>query len=77
MEKPQLRTLKELQAWLGVANYLRKYIEKYAEIVQPLYDIMELKNIPKNLRKRNGAPDGKIVNIEWNDKAEENFEKLK
>jgi hypothetical protein len=40
--------INELQSWLGVANYLRKYIEKYAEIVQPLYDIMDLKNVPNH-----------------------------
>jgi hypothetical protein len=36
-EKPRPETLKELQAWLGAANYLRKYIGNYAEIVQPSY----------------------------------------
>jgi hypothetical protein len=46
-QKPRPETLKELQAWLGAANYLRKYIGNHAEIVQPLYDIMDLKNVPK------------------------------
>jgi hypothetical protein len=76
-QKPRPETLKELQAWLGAANYLRKYIENYAEIVQPLYDVMDLKNVPKSLRKRNGAPNGKKILIQWNDKANECFEKLK
>jgi hypothetical protein len=27
---------KPLQAWLGAANYLRKYINDYAYVVKPL-----------------------------------------
>ena len=76
-EKPKPETLNELQAWLGAANYLRKYIENYAEIVQPLYNIMDLKNVPKSLRKRNGAPNGKKVIVQWNKLAEEKFEMLR
>jgi hypothetical protein len=41
-QKPRPETLKELQAWLGAANYLRKYIVNYAEIVQPFYYVMDL-----------------------------------
>lgn len=77
INKPKPTSLNELQSWLGVANYLRKYIEKYAEVVQPLYDIMDLKNVPKSLRKRNGAPNGKKVIIQWNNNADIHFEKLK
>jgi hypothetical protein len=76
-EKSRLETLKELQACLGAANYLRKYIGNYAEKVQPLYDVTDLKNVPKSLRKRNGAPNGKKVIIQWNDDTTECFEKLK
>ena len=70
-------TLKELQAWLGASNYLRRYIEEYASITQPLYDIMDLKNVPKALRKRNGAPNGSKIYIEWTLEADNGFEKLK
>ena len=29
------KTLQELQRWLGVANYLRKYIKDYAKMAKP------------------------------------------
>ena len=77
MEKPQPSTLKELQAWLGVANYMRKYIKNYAKVVKPLYDLMDIKNVPNKLRKKNGAPDGKKVFIEWNEIAQKHFSRLK
>jgi hypothetical protein len=64
-EKKKPTTLKDLQSWLGAANYLRKYIKCYAWIVQPLYDIMQLKAVPKSLRKRDGAPDRKKIEIQW------------
>jgi hypothetical protein len=70
-------TVNELQSWLGVANYYRKFIENYADLAKPLYDLMGLKNVPKNCRKRNGAVDGKKVIITWTNEAEVNFEKLK
>ncbi len=47
-KKPQPKLLNELQAWLGTANYLRRYIKDYAEITQPLYQMMDLKNVQKH-----------------------------
>jgi hypothetical protein len=38
---------------------------------------MDLKNVPKCLRKRNGAPNGNKVIIKWNSEANESFEKLR
>ena len=76
-DKPKPTTLQELQAWLGAANYLRKYIDDYTQMVQPLYNMMQLKNIPKHLRKRNGAPNGKKVIIKWSEETEMCFNKLK
>ncbi len=76
-QKPKPETLKELQAWLGTANYLRRYIKDYADIVKPLYDAMDLKNVPKNLRKKNGAPNGNKVIIKWKSETNESFEKLR
>ena len=70
-------TLKELQRWLGVGNYLRKYIKNYAELAKPLYDLMDLKNVPKELRKRNGAPYGKLINVEWTSETTEAWENLR
>ena len=76
-KRPKPVTLKELQAWLGASNYLRRYIKEYAEITKSLYDAMDLKNVPKALRKRNGALNGNKVYIEWTVEAANGFEKLK
>jgi hypothetical protein len=69
--------LKELQSWLGVTNYYRRFIEHYATIAQPLYDLMGLSEVPKQFRKRNGAVDGNKVLITWTEEAEKSFDKLK
>ena len=63
------KTLADLQILLGMANYSRTYIPKYAEPVKPLYDLMDLKNVPINLKKKNGAANGKNIVLEWNDET--------
>ena len=63
---PRPVLLKELQGWLGVANYQRNYIQGYA---QPLNVIMELKKVPKSLRKKNCGPDGKKFGDRGNGEA--------
>ncbi len=68
-------TLKALKSWLGAANQYRKYIPRYAEITKPSYDLMEIQEVPKNLRKKNGSPDGK--KSLWNKEVEMKFEELK
>lgn len=65
-----------MQSWLGTANQYRKYIQHYAEITKPLYDMMGLKNVDKKFRIRNGAVDGSKVNIEWNKETNEHFDRL-
>ena len=44
-----------LLSWLGASNQYRKFIPKYAELAKPLYDLLRLKDVLKNLRKKNGA----------------------
>ena len=73
-EKPT--TLKGLQGWLGAANYLRKYIPDYAQITQPLYNLVDQKNKSKSKRKRNGEPDGNKVVVTWTELATKHFERL-
>ena len=46
-------------------------------MVLSLYNMMQFKNIPNDLRKRNGAPNGKKVIIEWAEETEKVFNKLK
>ena len=75
---PRPKTVADLQRLLGMTNYSRIYIPKYAEIVQPLYDLMNLKEVPAYQRKRsNGAVDGKKVNLIWNEKSLDALERLK
>lgn len=54
ISKPQ--TIADLQRLMGIANYSRQYITNYAELVRPLYALMNLKDVPNNARKKsNGA----------------------
>jgi len=39
--------------------------------------MMDLKNVPKSLRKKNGAPNGKKIYVKWTDETNKCFEKLK
>ena len=72
MKRPQ--TLAELQRLLRMKNFSRAYIPRYAEIAKQLYDLMNVKNVPENLRKKNGAPNGKKVVIDWTRVVIEAFE---
>ena len=74
MKRPE--TLAELQRLLGMTNYSRTYIPNYAEITKPLYDLMDIKNVPDKLLKRNGAPNGKKVILKWTAETIQAFDKL-
>ncbi|CAF0924464.1 unnamed protein product [Brachionus calyciflorus] len=77
LEKPKPINIRELQCWFGIAKGYRTFIDGYAQIVNPMYDLMGLKDVPKKFRKKNGTVNGKKVAIELNQDAETNFEKLK
>ena len=47
MKRPE--TLAELQRLLGLTNYSRTYIQDYAELTKPLYELMDIKNVPEKL----------------------------
>ena len=63
MELDKPKNIQELQSWLGVANQYRKYIQNYAEIAKPLYELIGLKDVSKQFRKKNEAVNGKKVLI--------------
>src|SRR5205085_8125498 len=44
---PQPQTLKELQSFLGLANYYRKFIENYSRIAAPLTDALQKMSISR------------------------------
>ena len=70
------KTLADLQRLLGMANFSRTYIPKYSELVKPLYDLMDINNVPENLKKKNGVANGKKIILEWNVVAMEALNKL-
>ena len=70
-------TIFDLQRLLGMTNYCRNYIPRYAHLVKPLYDLMDLKNAPTSAKKKNGAVNGKKVNLLWNDDALKAFSELR
>ena len=73
---PLAITYKSLQSALGIFNYQRPFIENYAAHAQPLYDMLELKNIPKNFIKKNGLANGKYL-LEWTPREINQFELMK
>ncbi len=55
------KTKKELQRFLGFANFYRKYLKKLGEISEPLYNLLKSKN----------------ETLIWTNKEEEAFNKIK
>jgi hypothetical protein len=62
---PLPKTLKQLRAFLGVTGYCRIWILGYADLARPLYQI--LKEAQKDIQPF----------IEWDDKSENAFHRLK
>jgi hypothetical protein len=62
---PLPKTLKQLRAFLGVTGYCRIWILGYADLARPLYQI--LKEAQKDTQPF----------IEWDDKSENAFHRLK
>ena len=65
MDFPQPRILRELQSFLGLANYYRKFIANFSKIVLPLINATR-SNIQDNLRP-----------IEWTESMQTAFDVLK
>ncbi len=65
---PRPLTVYDVRAFLGLANYFRRFILNYAKIAAPLYDL-----IKGNVSRRK-APK---TTVPWNPKCEEAFDKLK
>lgn len=40
MKFPEPKTLKQVQSFIGLTSYLRKYIEGYSIIAKPLTDLL-------------------------------------
>jgi len=61
---PLAISYKSLQSALGIFNYQRPFIYNYAEHAQPLYDMLEVMNVPKKFIKSNGLVNGKFA-LNW------------
>jgi hypothetical protein len=48
LRNANVKTVKDLRGFLGLANFYRRWIPKYATLVAPLYDL--LKNTPTSLK---------------------------
>jgi len=73
---PKPKTITELNGFLGLASYYRRFIKNFSTIAKPLNDLM------KNIEYKKGTKQkeqNKIISIEekWNTKQEESFENLK
>ena len=44
IEWPVLKSVKDVQKFLGLANYYRRFIKDFAKIVRPLYEMMRKEN---------------------------------
>jgi hypothetical protein len=66
-EFAQPRRMKDIQAFLGLTGYYRRFIQNYAKIAEPL-----LKQIRNNKHERNTN-----YHIIWNDECEKAFDTLK
>src|SRR5438552_566286 len=62
---PQPKTLKELQSFLGLANYYRKFIANFSRIALPLTDATQ------------NASSSNLQPIEWIDKMQTAFKEIK
>lgn len=64
---PRPKTLRELQSFLGLANYYRKFLENFSKMARPLYELTKM-------GKRKTKPSQLI---DWNNEAEMSFVKIK
>ena len=64
---PRPQTVRQLQSFLGLINYYRRYIKNYAHIASPLHKLTGGRVNETKLKKE----------IQWNAEAEVAFEKLK
>ena len=67
------RTIKELRAFIGFTGYYRKYVEKYAKIARPLYDLI----IDSNKYLKNKRTKDIDIQEKWSEKCETSFKQLK
>ncbi|CAF1025965.1 unnamed protein product, partial [Brachionus calyciflorus] len=69
--------MQQLQSFFGLTGFYRKFIESYAKIVKPLYELMHLQNLASNFKNKNGKILTRRVVLDWNQDADDSFYLLK
>ena len=49
---PTLRNMKNIQRFIGLASYFRKYIPRFSIIVKPLYELKKMSSCSSSARKK-------------------------
>jgi transposase InsO family protein len=73
----QLTTTREIQSFIGLVNYLRRFLKEYTGMVQPLRDILRGLNV--NLRKKYKNDPVNEINVQdqWTDQHTEAVRAIK
>ena len=65
---PVPRSLKDLQAFLGLCNYYHRFVRKFEQIAQPLTDLVRTTDQPAGKR---------VPPLQWDDRHSQAFDQLK
>ena len=71
-DAPPPKTIKQLQRFLGAANYHRSYIKNFSKIVAPLTDLLKSSNHEEEAKGKGSAKLKK-----WGNEEQQAFEKIK
>ena len=74
-EWPTPTGVKELRQFLGLAGYLRKYVESYATIARPLTELIKGYSTKKGSRQKNRKVEAETW--KWTGRHQDAFEELK
>lgn len=83
MSLPKPENLHDLRSMLGYFGYYRKFVENYAQIVEPLSKLLELcgpKNVPKEARTASVSKDSYkriVIAKHWGEEQDRAFESIK
>ncbi|CAF0975241.1 unnamed protein product [Brachionus calyciflorus] len=70
-------TIQQLQSFLGLAGWYRRFIKSFAYIAKPLNGLLITKNLDKTFRSKSGKIKTKKVILNWNKEAIDSFNQLK
>ena len=74
-ERPM--NMQQLQSFLGLTGFYRKFVASYAKIVKPLYELLVIKSQDSIVKNKNGKILTRKMMLDWNLEAENGFYLLK